>query len=178
MNAKKIIALVIILIIMAVAVYWVLTGPITRKQEDLPPAVMGGPTASPTPELTTPTPTPTNTMTFEIQGVKVEIIKEGSGDAAKNGDMVYVHYVGTLENGQKFDSSRDRGEPFSFTLGAGQVISGWDLGVAGMKIGEVRRLTIPPALAYGASGIPGAIPANATLIFEVELLVLGQKVNS
>ena len=101
--------------------------------------------------------------------MKIEILKEGTAKPAKNGDTVSVHYVGTLENGTKFDSSVDRGTPFSFTLGIGQVIKGWDLGVVGMKVGEKRKLTIPPDLAYGATGA-GTIPPNATLIFEVELL--------
>lgn len=103
-------------------------------------------------------------------GVDVEILKEGEGDVAKPGDMVTVHYVGTLESGEKFDSSVDRETPFSFQLGAGRVIRGWDQGVAGMKIGEKRRLTISPELGYGESGVPGVIPPNAVLIFEVELL--------
>lgn len=104
------------------------------------------------------------------QGIQIEILKEGAGAAAKNGDIVSVHYTGTLENGTKFDSSVDRGTPFEFTLGAGQVISGWDIGVEGMKVGEKRKLTIPSLLAYGERGAGGVIPPNATLIFEVELL--------
>jgi FKBP-type peptidyl-prolyl cis-trans isomerase len=116
-----------------------------------------------------------NHQSYEIQGMKVEIIKEGTGEGCKNGDTVTVHYVGTLENGTKFDSSVDRGIPFSFPLGAGQVIKGWDLGVLGMKVGEKRKLTIPPYLAYGETGTPGGpIPPNATLIFEVELLGINQ----
>jgi peptidylprolyl isomerase/FKBP-type peptidyl-prolyl cis-trans isomerase FkpA len=108
---------------------------------------------------------------YEIQGMKIEILKEGTGKAAENGNNVTVDYVGTLTDGTKFDSSIDRGTPFSFTLGLGQVIKGWDLGVAGMKIGEKRRLTIPSELAYGPNGIPGsAIGPNATLVFEVDLL--------
>lgn len=107
------------------------------------------------------------TMNQEI--LMKEIIKQGSGAVAKAGDKVSVHYVGTLLNGTKFDSSRDRGTPFEFTLGAGQVIQGWDQGVAGMKVGEIRRLTIPAALAYGARAV-GPIPANSALVFEVELL--------
>jgi FKBP-type peptidyl-prolyl cis-trans isomerase len=127
-----------------------------------------------------PTPTPTSTATpapnsYEIQGMKIEIIKEGTGEAAKNGDTVTVHYVGTFEDGTKFDSSIDRGVPLPFTLGIGRVIKGWDLGVLGMKVGEKRKLTIPPELGYGATGTPGGpIPPNATLIFEVELLKIGQ----
>ena len=111
---------------------------------------------------------------FDIQGMKVEILKEGSGAEAKKGDTVTVNYVGTLEDGTKFDSSIDRGVPFSFTLGQNRVIQGWELGVNGMKVGEKRKLTIPYTLAYGESGIPNAIPPKATLIFEVDLLGINQ----
>lgn len=108
-----------------------------------------------------------NNMT---QNLKVEVLKQGTGEEAKNGDKVSVHYTGWLENGTKFDSSVDKGTPFEFTLGAGQVIQGWDLGVAGMKVGEIRKLTIPSNLAYGAQQVGGVIPPNSTLIFNVELL--------
>ena len=104
--------------------------------------------------------------------LRAEIIKQGEGQEAKNGDKATVHYVGTLENGTKFDSSIDRGQPFQFTLGAGQVIQGWDLGVVGMKMGEIRRLYIPSAYGYGEQGAGASIPPNANLIFEVELLGL------
>lgn len=102
--------------------------------------------------------------------VKIEILKEGQGVEAKNGDNVSVHYTGTLTDGKKFDSSVDRGQPFSFILGAGQVIQGWEQGVLGMKVGEKRKLTIPSELGYGTQGAGGVIPPNATLIFEVELM--------
>lgn len=107
-------------------------------------------------------------------------IKIGTGDVAEAGKTVTVHYTGWLHDaaepenkGRKFDSSRDRSDPFQFMLGVGQVIAGWDQGVAGMKVGGQRVLTIPPELGYGARGAGGVIPPNATLIFDVELLAVG-----
>ena len=105
-------------------------------------------------------------------GLIIETLATGSGPAAKSGDKVSVHYTGWLTNGTKFDSSRDRNEPFKFHLGAGQVIPGWDEGVAGMQSGGKRRLTVPAHLAYGPRGAGGVIPPNAVLIFEVELLAI------
>jgi FKBP-type peptidyl-prolyl cis-trans isomerase len=96
----------------------------------------------------------------------------GNGATAQAGQSVVVHYTGWLTNGQKFDSSVDRNDPFDFRLGAGQVIPGWDQGVAGMQVGGKRKLTIPPNLAYGSRGAGGVIPPNATLVFEVELLAV------
>lgn len=103
-------------------------------------------------------------------GLKYEDVTVGEGAEAKAGDNVSVHYTGWLTDGQKFDSSKDRNQPFQFSLGAGMVIRGWDEGVQGMKIGGVRKLTIPAELGYGARGAGGVIPPNATLVFEVELL--------
>lgn len=103
-------------------------------------------------------------------GLQYIDLKVGTGATAQAGQTVSVHYTGWLENGKKFDSSVDRGQPFSFPLGAGRVIKGWDEGVQGMKVGGKRKLIIPSNLGYGARGAGGAIPPNATLIFEVELL--------
>jgi FKBP-type peptidyl-prolyl cis-trans isomerase len=111
----------------------------------------------------------TNPTDMTESKVTIEEIVVGKGAEATVGKTLSVHYVGTLVNGTKFDSSRDRNEPFEFTLGAGEVIRGWDEGFAGMKVGGKRKLTIPPELGYGARG-QGSIPPNSTLIFEVELL--------
>jgi len=105
-------------------------------------------------------------------GLIIDDLQTGEGEIAQVGRQVRVHYTGWLENGDKFDSSRDRDAPFEFGLGRGQVIAGWDEGVAGMKVGGLRRLTIPSHLGYGEYGAGGVIPPNATLIFEVELLAV------
>jgi FKBP-type peptidyl-prolyl cis-trans isomerase FkpA len=102
----------------------------------------------------------------------IDELSVGTGAAAATGHKVRVHYTGWLTDGKKFDSSLDRGVPFSFELGRGQVIKGWDQGVVGMKVGGKRKLTVPPELGYGTRGFPGAIPPNSTLVFEVELVGL------
>ncbi len=154
MNNKTTIIILGAMVIVAVAIYAIWNNSVKRPQQNI---INNGPvTSQPT--------------IMNKQGVQIEILKEGAGAVAKNDDIVSVHYTGTLENGTKFDSSIDRGIPFEFTLGAGQVIPGWDIGVEGMKVGEKRKLTIPSLLAYGERGAGGVIPPNATLIFEVELL--------
>ena len=158
---KKITILIIISIVIVLGGYFLFQNP--RNDKDLKAELKEGLSQE---QKETPN-------TYEIQGMKVEILKEGTGAEAKNGDTVSVHYSGVFENGTKFDSSVDRGVPFSFALGAGQVIQGWDLGVLGMKIGEKRKLTIPYDLAYGEAGY-GPIPPKATLMFEVELLGINQ----
>ena len=123
---------------------------------------MAGQAGGPPPVNGQPTMTPSGLQYIDVM--------PGTGDEARAGQRVTVHYTGWLTNGQKFDSSRERNDPFQFGLGQRQVISGWDQGVAGMRVGGQRRLIIPPELGYGARGAPGAIPPNATLIFDVELL--------
>jgi FKBP-type peptidyl-prolyl cis-trans isomerase FkpA len=107
--------------------------------------------------------------------LEIKDLVVGKGTEAKAGDSVKVHYVGTLTDGKEFDSSKKHNQPFDFELGAGRVIKGWDQGVAGMKIGGKRKLTVPPSLGYGARGFPPVIPPNSTLVFEVELLEVKKK---
>lgn len=147
---KSIILIVILLLIAAGLVYFVCFYQIIGQKQK-----------------SEPLPEEQNQMTDLL---KIETLKEGTGQSIVNGDTAVVHYTGTLLDGTKFDSSIDRGEPFSFVLGQGRVIAGWEQGVLGMKVGEKRQLTIAPELAYGTAGAGGIIPPNATLIFEVELL--------
>jgi FKBP-type peptidyl-prolyl cis-trans isomerase len=161
MNKKSIIISAIILILIAGAVYVIL-------KPDAKPATELKQTDNKANQVQIQQ----NSLSYDIQGMKVEILKEGTGAEAKSGDKVTVNYVGTLENGKKFDSSIDRNQPFSFTLGENSVIQGWELGVAGMKIGEKRKLTIPPELGYGNQAVGGTIPANSTLVFEIDLLAI------
>lgn len=125
-------------------------------------------TPLPSPTLTS-TPSSTNNQQV-VSELKIEDEKVGTGSAVKSGDTIVVNYKGTLLDGTKFDSSYDRGQPFETQIGVGQVIKGWDVGIIGMKVGGKRKLTIPSNLAYGEQGAGGAIPPNAPLIFEIELL--------
>lgn len=154
---KTVLAYVLILIFIGLGV-WLFV----RKSNDTPEDVIISTT-------TTPTPTPENQSIKMDNGLEIQDLKMGTGAEARSGQALTVNYLGTLADGTKFDSSYDRGEPFQFVLGAGQVIQGWDLGLVGMKIGGKRKLTIPPALGYGSRSV-GPIPADSTLIFEVELL--------
>jgi peptidylprolyl isomerase len=133
----------------------------------------GKPNSSNAPSTSSPMKV-TGQPTTTASGLQYWDIVVGTGATAAPGNTVKVHYSGFLTTGAKFDSSRDRGEPFSFPLGTGQVIKGWDEGVAGMKVGGQRQLRIPPQLGYGAAGAGGVIPPNATLIFDVELLDVGK----
>jgi FKBP-type peptidyl-prolyl cis-trans isomerase len=133
-----------------------------KKSSDKPKAAASSGNSKPTPVTGNPKRT--------VTGLEYWDIKEGTGAVAKSGQTVTVNYTGWLLSGKKFDSSVDAGRPFNFKLGAGQVIKGWDQGVAGMKVGGKRQLRIPPDLAYGEGGYPGVIPGDATLIFDVELL--------
>ncbi len=143
----------------SLAVAGMLSAAVLAAQEPKPMDTPGpSSSANPAKEITTAT------------GLKYTDLKEGAGAEAKSGDVVQVHYTGWLENGTKFDSSLDRNQPFRFKLGAGQVIKGWDQGVAGMKVGGKRKLVIPADLGYGRQGAGGVIPPGATLVFEVELL--------
>jgi len=176
MNKKTIIILVIILIIIAVGILFLMQPKAVSKQtEQGAPEQPQAQPKSETQDQSKNNKTPTS---YEIQGMKIETLKEGSGETAKAGDTVTVNYTGTLENGTKFDSSVDPAfnhvDPFSFTLGQNRVIQGWELGVLGMKVGEKRKLTIPPELGYGSQSPSPSIPANSTLIFEVELLGINQ----
>ena len=154
---KTVFAYVLIIIFVGIGV-WLFV----RKGNNVPEGLVVPPTA-------TPTSAPASTPIKMENGLEIQDLKVGTGAEVRLGQGLTMHYSGTLEDGTKFDSSYDRGEPFQFVLGAGQVIKGWDLGVQGMKVGGKRKLIIPSSLGYGERGI-GPIPPNATLVFEVEVL--------
>lgn len=151
----KLVGIIVVVVVVGVALgyFLIMANPSTQKS-------------------TTTTPTESRAMDTNSNNpeFKVEDIEVGNGREVKSGDTVVMHYTGTLTDGTKFDSSLDRGTPFETQIGVGRVIQGWDEGVPGMKIGGKRKLTIPPDMGYGAGGAGDAIPPNATLIFEVELL--------
>jgi FKBP-type peptidyl-prolyl cis-trans isomerase len=148
--------LLITLLFFATIVCWAQTA--TKKPSAAAPSNTNAPTKV------------TGEGTKTASGLQYWDIKVGTGQEAKNGDHVKVHYTGWLTSGKKFDSSVDAHQPFDFRIGSGDVIKGWDEGVTGMKVGGKRQLRIPPGLAYGSKGYPGVIPANATLIFDIQLL--------
>ena len=166
MNTKTIFAYVIIIIFVGLGVWLFVRRPAPEVDSFFKSQGQGGDQRS----------APDNAGTGTIKmdnGLQIQDLKVGTGPETKTGFSVAVNYLGTLENGTKFDSSYDRGQSFQFVLGAGQVIKGWEIGVAGMKVGGKRKLIIPPDLAYGSRNVGnGLIPPNSTLVFEVELLAV------
>jgi len=160
----KTIPVILTVVVVIILVGWFLSRSSQAPTHEASPSPTA--TASPLPSASQ-SPGPVIT---KAGGLKIQDLVVGTGEEAKNGKILSVHYTGTLENGTKFDSSLDRGQPFNFVLGAGQVIQGWEQGFVGMKVGGKRKLIIPPSLGYGSTGAGGVIPPNATLIFEVELL--------
>jgi FKBP-type peptidyl-prolyl cis-trans isomerase FkpA len=157
-------------VVLAVSIAFALAGAAgCTKKENAP----SGDTQSANTAATAQTANTAAPTSAAVTELKIEDLKVGNGAEAKPGQQVTVHYTGWLTDGKKFDSSLDRGQPFKFQLGASQVIQGWDKGVAGMKVGGKRKLTIPPQMGYGERGAGGVIPPNATLVFEVELLGVG-----
>jgi FKBP-type peptidyl-prolyl cis-trans isomerase len=170
MNKKKA-SLIVGISLFVIAGIYLFIGKDNKKEDVL----IQTPTPAATQIEASPTSSPSATITTykevkNMDGLIMQDLVLGTGAEATVGKKITVNYLGTLENGTKFDSSYDRGVPFSFNLGLGEVIKGWDQGFAGMKVGGKRKLTISPELGYGATGAGGAIPPNATLIFEVELL--------
>lgn len=187
MNTKIIIGLLIVIGIVVLIAVWLSKNPATPAEPAIAPVTttsqaVPATTAAPTTpaQATVPAATPSSPKamtgqkiisTKTINGMKIEVTKEGTGPAITNGQTAEMLYTGTLADGKVFDSTASRdNQPFLFTLGIGQVIKGWDEGVLGMKVGEERTLTIPPELAYGANGYPPVIPQNATLTFAVTLV--------
>lgn len=169
-NFVPLIIVITILFMGGLGVYFIMNQQTPNIKEVKSENVFSTITQAPTSQPASPTAIPTiiSSKTLE-NGLKIEDEKIGEGREVKSGDTIAIHYLGTLENGQKFDSSYDRGQPFQTQIGVGAVIKGWDEGVIGMKVGGKRRLTIPAELGYGNQAV-GPIPANSTLIFEVELM--------
>jgi FKBP-type peptidyl-prolyl cis-trans isomerase FkpA len=185
MNTKSIIGIIIAVIIIVLIAVWLVKAPASPVEPKVTTVPVTTPT-NPSTKITTPDATPSNasgqatTTTFTtnkpissktINNMKIDIIKEGTGPAITNGQTAVMLYTGKLTDGSVFDSTDKHGnQPFSFALGSGMVIKGWDQGILGMKVGEQRTLTIPPELGYGAAGYPPVIPQNATLVFDVTLV--------
>lgn len=166
---KNLLAVIVIALFIG-GVIWAAQRPAKTNTTNEPIATSTNtPTSSQTTDNSTASTQPNASVT-PSDSLKIVTTQEGSGVAAKNGDMVDVNYTGKLTDGTIFDSSIPRGQPFSFILGGGEVIKGWDQGIIGMKVGEKRTLTIPASLGYGAQGYPPNIPPNATLVFDVELV--------
>jgi FKBP-type peptidyl-prolyl cis-trans isomerase len=181
MNTKSILGIIIVAIIIILIVVWLrktpestVVAPVTETAPAVPTPTATSttaPTSAPAPVSTATTTQSKIISTTMKDNMKIEVTKEGTGPAITNGQTAVMLYTGKLDNGTVFDSTANHGnQPFSFTLGAGQVIKGWDEGIVGMKVGEARTLIIPAALAYGAAGYPPVIPANATLTFDVTLV--------
>lgn len=183
MSKNQIFQIIGVLVIALLATYWFAKAP---GMQAAPPVFAGTagaatqtPTTTVTPRSTAAQPatppardTSPNPAQVKIKGLKIETLTEGSGVRVVSGQTISVDYTGMFTDGKVFDSSIPRGQPLSVALGKSQVIKGWDLGIVGMKVGEKRRLTIDPELAYGEAGFPGAIPPNSTLVFEITLLAI------
>ncbi len=170
-NLVPLIIVIVIIFIGGLGVYLIMNQKTTPKNIDTTNDDAFKPITPATREVTPTTAAAVINSQTLPDGLKIEDEKIGTGAEVKSGDTISIHYLGTLENGQKFDSSYDRGTPFETQIGVGQVIKGWDEGVVGMKVGGKRKLTIPPSLGYGDQGA-GSIPPNSTLIFEVELMAI------
>lgn len=183
MNKNQFFQTIGVLVIVALASYWFMESP-SMKLKAVPPLEATPVAQTETPTQATPTSTvpaavpvvipvkdtSPNPAMAKIKGLDITTLVEGSGPQVVSGQTISVDYTGMFTDGKVFDSSIPRGQPLSVALGKSQVIKGWDLGIVGMKVGEKRRLTIAPELAYGEAGFPGAIPPNSTLIFEITLL--------
>jgi len=164
---KSVLVFVILVVFIAIAVWFVIQKTREAGRTTITPTPTATPTSTPAPEASEP-------VRYE-NGLVVQDVIIGNGKIAENGDTLSAHYVGALEDGTVFDESYGKGQPIQFVLGSGQLIPGWELGIVGMKEGGKRRLVIPPELAYGAQGAGDAIPPNATILFEIELVSVTKK---